>query len=103
MRNAETGLGKGFAFVRYVSADAAAVRSCKAPHVCSFARVLMPHRRAQAAVEHLNGLEVCGRATKSKNKAWLRNRLTERGFTGEAGLAAAPAECDHEQQPPAAC
>ncbi len=62
MRNAETGLGKGFAFVRYVSADAAAVRSCKAPHVCSFARVLMPHRRAQAAVEHLNGLEVCGRA-----------------------------------------
>lgn len=48
-------------------------------------------------------LEVCGRATKSKNKAWLRNRLTERGFTGEAGLAAAPAECDHEQQPPAAC
>lgn len=48
-------------------------------------------------------LEVCGRATKSKNKAWLRNRLTERGFTGDAGLAAAPAECGHEQQPPTAC
>jgi len=27
MRNPETGMGKGFAFVRYVSADAAAVRS----------------------------------------------------------------------------
>ena len=60
MRNAETGLGKGFAFVRYVSADAAAVRSREAPHV-PLCPVLMP-RRAQAAVEHLNGLEVCGRA-----------------------------------------
>jgi hypothetical protein len=39
MKNPETGVGKGFAFVRYASKDGAA-----------------------AAVEHLDGIEVCGRA-----------------------------------------
>ena len=36
-------------------------------------------------------LAVVGRATKSKNKTWLRTRLLERGFSGS--LACAPAEC----------
>ena len=36
-------------------------------------------------------LAVVGRATKSKNKTWLRTRLLERGFCG--GFACAPAEC----------
>ena len=46
-------------------------------------------------------LAVCGRATKSKNKAWMRSRLSERGFTG-GDLACAPAECA-DLQPPATC
>ena len=36
-------------------------------------------------------LAVVGRATKSKNKNWLRTRLLERDFCG--GFASAPAEC----------
>ena len=59
MRNPDTGIGKGFAFVRFVSADAAAVRRRRR---AACAERALTRRRAQAAVEHLNGLEVCGRA-----------------------------------------
>jgi hypothetical protein len=38
MRNAETGLGKGFAFVRYLSAEAAAVRARRDRRMCPSCR-----------------------------------------------------------------
>ena len=80
MRNPETGLGKGFAFVRYVSAEAAAVRARSQGGKCCG----LPLTRAasQAAVEHLDGLEVCGRAV-----GVVRSQANTQLFVG--GCAAA--------------
>lgn len=60
MRDKDSGVGKGFAFVRYTDPESATVSlggSCVS--MCCVAEPMRPPE--QMAIEHLDGIEVCGR------------------------------------------